>query len=103
MTVLCPPDMSDGARKVLEDTARTCFLNGCPVDLHRMLQGLDIAVDNQKTVHELCAAAGSPATPSTGMQPFITAHTAATVQHNPMAMEIDAFRLQINALQQQQS
>lgn len=78
-----------------------------------MLQGLDIAVNNQKTVHELCAAAEgfdtiyhftteSPATSSTGMQPFITAHTAATAQHNPMAMAIDALRLQINALQQQQ-
>ncbi|KAF9992497.1 hypothetical protein BGZ80_008526, partial [Entomortierella chlamydospora] len=113
MAVLCPPDLSDSARKVLEDTAKTCFLNGCPADLRQMLQDLDIAVGNKKTVHERCAAAEgfdviyhftteSPAASPSGMQLFITAHAAAATQRDPMAMEIDALRLQINALQQQQ-
>ncbi|KAF9991592.1 hypothetical protein BGZ79_004250, partial [Entomortierella chlamydospora] len=113
MAVLCPPNMSDSARTVLEETAKTCFLNGCPVDLRQMLQGLDIAAGGQKTVHELCAAAegfdtiynfttGSPAASLSGTQPFIAAHSATATQRDPMAMEIDALRLQINALQQQQ-
>jgi len=110
MAVLSPANMSDDARLLLNNTAKTCFLNGCPEALRQMLQSLDIASGSQKTVHDLCAAAeqfdtiyhfsaSSPTTVPTGGQQFVAAQSNA--RSDPMAMEIDNLRVQLNALRQQ--
>ena len=110
MAILCPPMMSDEARTVLEQTAKTCFLNGAPENLRQMLQSLDIASGSTKTIHDLCSAAEqfdsiyhfSVATPQSSTQrsqSFASAHSAA--QPDPMAMEIDNLRIQLNVLRRQ--
>jgi len=111
MAVLCPPEISNDAHELLNSTAKTCFLNGCPDALRRMLQSLDIANGSKKTVHELCAtaeqfdtiyhfsASSPPTAVASGVQQFVTAQSGARL--DPMAMEIDNLRIQLNALRQQ--
>ncbi|KAF9402243.1 hypothetical protein BGZ76_007360, partial [Entomortierella beljakovae] len=117
MAILSPPDMSDDARQLLDGTAKTCFINGCPPALQQMLKSYDISNQFRMSVHDLCEAAeqfdevynfSKQAQPSmsTGAQQFLVAQRTGQTSHSaplvdPMAMEIDNLRLELNALRQQ--
>lgn len=107
LSILCLPGMSPDAREVLESAAKSCFLAGTPVGLRQMLQGLDIGRGSNMTIHELCSAAEqfdsvyniSPSAPVPPQQTF--AASSLSAQANPMAMEIDNLRVELNALRRQ--
>ena len=106
MNILCCKDlnMKAGAREELEKTARAAFLEGCPQDLRETLLGLEIIHGSTK-FHDLLSAAehldrihhyslhGTTKTHTT-----LPPQAAAPQQSNPMAMEIDSLKLQLNAI-----
>ncbi|KAF9406927.1 hypothetical protein BGZ76_006234, partial [Entomortierella beljakovae] len=110
ISILCPPMMNNEARLVLEQTAKTCFLNGTPDTLRQILTSLDIASGSSKSVYDLCNAAkqfdsiynfsvSAPSSSTQHNQSVISSHTANQV--DPMAMEIDSLCVQLNAIQRQ--
>ncbi|KAF9147423.1 hypothetical protein BGX20_006654, partial [Mortierella sp. AD010] len=105
MNILCCKDMKmqDGARQELEKTARAAFLEGCPQDLRETLLGLEIIHGSTK-FHDLLSAAEQldrihhyTLNSTTKTHTTLPPHTAPQ-QNDPMAMEIDNLKLQLNAI-----
>ncbi|KAF9989019.1 hypothetical protein BGZ79_005055 [Entomortierella chlamydospora] len=95
--------MQDGARQELEKTARAAFLEGCPQDLRETLLGLEIIHGSTK-FHDLLSAAEQldrihhyTLNSTTKTHTTLPPHTAPQ-QNDPMAMEIDNLKLQLNAI-----
>ena len=114
MNILCTGSMLEGARQELEKTARAAFLQGCPEDLRRMLLSLEIGQAELPNLQALLSAAESfdrlyhftpddAASSSNSNKPTkasaaLAASQVASQQNNPMAMEIDSLKLQLNAI-----
>jgi len=115
LAILCTNETHPEARTMLEDSAKSCFLAGAPLTLRQMLMSLAINSRSSVSIHEMCQAAeqfdaiynfsatankaSSHAAQPSPTQAFVTAHAAA--QPDPMAMELDNLRLEINALRRQ--
>ncbi|KAG0354144.1 hypothetical protein BGZ54_001826 [Gamsiella multidivaricata] len=116
LAILCTNETHPEARIMLEDSAKSCFLAGAPLALRQMLMSLAINSRSPVSIHEMCQAAeqfdtiynfslpnrtptnANHATP-TPAHAFLTAHTASLP--DPMAMELDNLRLELNALRRQ--
>ncbi|KAF9410774.1 hypothetical protein BGZ76_005441 [Entomortierella beljakovae] len=105
MNILCTSEMPEGAHQELDKTARAAFLQGCPHDLKQMLLALEIGQNAPSNLHALLNAAeqfdklyhfkpnGLPVSYNPSRHPPVL-HS----PNNPMAMEIDSLRLQLNAV-----
>lgn len=102
------------ARSMLEGAAKTCFLQGAPLSLRQMLMGMEITSTTNFGIHEMCQAAerfdhiyhfsaslSSSSTATTPTAALQAAHAYAAAQPDPMAMEIDNLRMELNALRRQ--
>lgn len=125
LAVLCTPEMHEEARKVMEDSAKTCFLQGAPLSLRQMLLSMGINRSVAPSIHELCQAAEQydhvyNFTPDKGQSPSTNRADTSALQMaaathlsaaDPNAMEVDNLllhnietivrRVTLNALRQQ--
>jgi zinc knuckle protein len=124
LAVLCTPEMHEEARKVMEDSAKTCFLQGAPLSLRQMLLSMGINRSVAPSIHELCQAAEQydhvyNFTPDKGQVPSTNRPDTSALQMaaatqlsaDPNAMEVDNLllhnietivrRVTLNALRQQ--
>lgn len=125
LAVLCTPEMHEEARKVMEDSAKTCFLQGAPLSLRQMLLSMGINRSVAPSIHELCQAAEQydhvyNFTPDKGQVPSTNRPDTSALQMaaatqlsaaDPNAMEVDNLllhnietivrRVTLNALSQQ--
>ncbi|KAF9944574.1 hypothetical protein BGZ72_002216 [Mortierella alpina] len=107
LAVLCTPEMHEEARKVMEDSAKTCFLQGAPLSLRQMLLSMGINRSVAPSIHELCQAAEQydhvyNFTPDKGPSPPINRPDTSALQmaaatqappNDPYAMEVDSLLL----------
>ncbi|KAF9896747.1 hypothetical protein BX616_006833, partial [Lobosporangium transversale] len=108
LTALLADESTTGGRKAIEDFAFICFVQGCPPALNHLLRALQVT--QTLTVYQLFEAAGQfdrvyifqpDNKASTRQTPSTQASVVATqlqAARDPMAMELDNLRIELNAL-----
>lgn len=116
LALLGSGDMHEQARAMLEESAKSCFVNGAPLALKQQLLNFEINNPAYVSIHAMCNAAErfdgifhyrpdqSPSAPAHhahnqnhqnhNPQPNLLA----TPHHDPMAMDLDNLVLAVNAL-----
>lgn len=113
LALLGAGDMHEQARSMLEESAKSCFVNGAPLALKQQLLNFEINNPSHVSIHTMCNAAERfdgifhyqpDSSTSTSAPPVPKPNhdhhpnLLATPYRDPMAMEIDNLVIAVNAL-----